>query len=116
MRRWWLERALAAFRDVDVLIAPATPVSAPPIGARSLEVGGRAVPLRPWLGMLAQPFSCIGLPVATVPVFRPGEPPIGVQVVAPPWREDLCLRVAAYLEATGTGIAHPPTFARRQRG
>ena len=27
-----------------------------------------------------------------------GKLPIGVQVVAAPWREDLCLAVAAYLE------------------
>ena len=29
VRRWWLERALAAFRNVDLLIAPATPCAAP---------------------------------------------------------------------------------------
>jgi Asp-tRNA(Asn)/Glu-tRNA(Gln) amidotransferase A subunit family amidase len=27
--------------------------------------------------------------------------PIGVQLIAAPWREDLCLRVAAALEAQG---------------
>ena len=63
---------------------------------------------RPALGLLAQPFSCIGLPVATAPVFRPGTMPLGVQIVAPPWREDLCLRAAAALEARGVAAAHPP--------
>lgn len=109
VRRWWLERALAVFREVDLLLVPATPVPAPPSGAKTLEIGGRNLPLRPTLGLLAQPFSCIGLPVVTAPVFAPGEPPIGVQIVAPPWREDLALRAAAALAAAGVACAHPPT-------
>jgi amidase/aspartyl-tRNA(Asn)/glutamyl-tRNA(Gln) amidotransferase subunit A len=43
--------------------------------------------------------------VVTVPVWgmNPDAPqlPIGVQLIAAPWREDLCLRVAAALEAAG---------------
>jgi amidase/aspartyl-tRNA(Asn)/glutamyl-tRNA(Gln) amidotransferase subunit A len=35
--------------------------------------------------------------------------PIGVQVIAAPWREDLCLRVAAALEAAG--VAKAPVAA-----
>jgi amidase/aspartyl-tRNA(Asn)/glutamyl-tRNA(Gln) amidotransferase subunit A len=34
------------------------------------------------------------------------ELPLGVQVIAAPWREDLCLRVARALEAAG--VAHAP--------
>jgi Asp-tRNA(Asn)/Glu-tRNA(Gln) amidotransferase A subunit family amidase len=111
VRRWWLERALAAFARVDLILAPATPCAAPAIGAKALVLGGRSVPLRPSLGLLAQPFSCIGLPVATVPVFPRGSLPVGVQLVAPPWREALCLRVAAALEAADAAAAHPPTAA-----
>ena len=76
-----------------------------------LELGDRRLPLRPSLGLLAQPFSCIGLPVTTVPVFAPGDAPIGVQLIAPPWREDLCLRAAAFLEAQ----ASPSPTDRPQR-
>jgi 1-carboxybiuret hydrolase len=108
VRRWWLGRALAAFRDADVLIAPATPCAAPPIGTRSISLGGRVLPLRPTLGLLAQPFSCIGLPVVTVPVLLAGAAPIGVQIVAAPWREDLCLRVAAFLGAQRVCLAAFP--------
>jgi Asp-tRNA(Asn)/Glu-tRNA(Gln) amidotransferase A subunit family amidase len=64
---------------------------------------------RPSLGVLTQPLSCIGLPVATVPIFEPGQPPIGVQLGAAPWSEDLCLRAAYCLESAGTAVAHPPT-------
>jgi aspartyl-tRNA(Asn)/glutamyl-tRNA(Gln) amidotransferase subunit A len=109
VRRWWLARMLESFADIDLILAPATPASAPLIGADTLDIGGRAVPLRPNLGLLAQPFSCVGLPVATVPVFAPGALPLGVQLIAPPWREDLCLRAAQYLEDAGIAKAHPPT-------
>ena len=95
----------AQLRDVDVLIAPATPCVAPPIGTETLQLGGRTLPARASLGLLTQPVSCIGLPVVTVPLWGQCEDaphlPIGVQLIAAPWREDLCLRVAAALEAQG---------------
>ncbi len=116
VRRWWLERMLAMFREVDLVLAPATPFTAPEIGQKSFELGGRTLPVRPNLGLLAQPFSAIGLPVATVPVFEPGAMPIGVQLIAAPWREDLCLRAAARLEAKGSARAHPPAGFDRPPG
>ncbi len=108
VRHWWLERMLEAFREVDLILAPATPCPAPTIGQKTLEIGGATLPLRPNLGLMAQPFSCVGLPVVTVPVFAPGALPIGVQIIAPPWREALALRAAAELERAGVALAHPP--------
>jgi Asp-tRNA(Asn)/Glu-tRNA(Gln) amidotransferase A subunit family amidase len=41
-----------------------------------------------------------------VPVWTPGERlPIGVQIIAAPWREDLALRAARALEAEGIASA-----------
>lgn len=103
------EAALAAaalFRDVDLLIAPATPTVAPAIGTEWLEIGGRRLPARASLGILTQPISCIGLPVCSVPVWGCHPTlPIGVQLIAAPWREDLALRVAWHLEAIGVASA-----------
>ncbi|MEO0822980.1 MAG: AtzE family amidohydrolase, partial [Pseudomonadota bacterium] len=111
VRRRWLGRVLRAFETVDLLVVPATPFTAPEIGQRRIEIGGREVLLRPNLGLLAQPFSCIGLPVVTVPVFEPGALPIGIQLVAPPWREARALAAAAWLEGAGLATAHPPPAA-----
>jgi aspartyl-tRNA(Asn)/glutamyl-tRNA(Gln) amidotransferase subunit A len=36
--------------------------------------------------------------------------PIGVQVIAPPWREDLALRVAYALEQQGVAAAPRPSM------
>jgi len=88
-----------------VLLAPATPCVAPLLGTEWLELNGQRLPARPSLGLLTQPISCIGLPVCAVPVWgtNPALPglPIGVQVIAAPWREDHALRVGAALEAAG---------------
>jgi amidase/aspartyl-tRNA(Asn)/glutamyl-tRNA(Gln) amidotransferase subunit A len=94
----------------DVLLAPATPCSATAIGQEHFELGGQRLLVRPSMGLLTQPISCIGLPVCAVPVWLPGAAlPIGVQVIAAPWREDLVLRVAAELERLGA--VHAPVAA-----
>jgi amidase/aspartyl-tRNA(Asn)/glutamyl-tRNA(Gln) amidotransferase subunit A len=95
------------FEEVDVVLAPATPYVAPRIGQETIEVDGEAIPVRPNLGVFTQPISCIGWPVIAAPIADPGAVgtpgglPIGVQVIAAPWREDLVFRVAAALEAAG---------------
>ena len=105
VRHWFARQVAASFREVDVLNAPATPCTAPVIGTEWLDLNGQRLPARPSLGLLAQPVSCIGLPVVTVPVWGadPAAPhlPLGVQLIAAPWREDLCLRVAHALQTAG---------------
>ena len=102
LRRQFHARMLDLFGDVDLLLAPATPCRAPRIGQKTMVLGGIEMPVRPNLGIYTQPISCIGLPVVAVPVWTDGIAlPIGVQVIAPPWREDLALRAAAMLEAQG---------------
>ena len=109
VRYWFARRVARVFETVDVLLAPATPCVAPVLGTEWLELGGARLPARASLGVLTQPISCIGLPVVTIPVWgmNPHAPhlPIGVQVIAAPWREDLALRVAAELEALGLASA-----------
>ncbi|KIQ29180.1 amidase [Variovorax paradoxus] len=113
VRRVYAEAVARLFGRYDILLAPATPSAATPIGAETFEVNGHTLPVRPNMGLLTQPFSCIGLPVCAVPVWGAhASLPIGVQVIAAPWREDLVLRVAAALEAAG--VAHAPVAALSQ--
>lgn len=106
-RRWFHDRMMRLFDSIDLIIAPATPCPAPEIGQRTLVLRGETVPLRPNLGLFTQPISCIGLPVAAVPLFGAGFP-IGVQLIAAPWREDICLRAAYALERLGCVEAKAP--------
>ncbi|WP_291955734.1 AtzE family amidohydrolase [Chelatococcus sp.] len=105
-RRWFHDEMMRAFEEVDLIIAPATPCPAPPIGQKTLELRGEILPLRPSLGIFTQPISCVGLPVAAVPITG-GELPIGVQLIAPPWREDICLTAAYILQEMGVCSAEP---------
>jgi AtzE family amidohydrolase len=100
-RRWFYDQALSLFRSYDLLLAPATPITAPLIGSTTLVLGEQTLPLRPNLGLYTQPISFIGLPVVTVPIHHGGSMPAGVQIIAAPWREALALRVAAWLEDRG---------------
>ena len=102
LRRWFALRVAEILREVDVLIAPATPCVAPTIGSEWLQIQGRRLPTRPSLGLLTQPISFFGLPVCAAPVWGcHATMPIGVQIVAAPWREDVVLRVAHHLQQAG---------------
>jgi AtzE family amidohydrolase len=104
-RRWYHDRLLELFTKVDVILAPSTPCCAFPLGTETLDIEGVRLAARANLGMYTQPLSCIGLPVAAVPIEIGSRLPIGIQVVAAPWREDICLRVAAALEQHGIARA-----------
>jgi 1-carboxybiuret hydrolase len=108
-RRWYREEMLKLFADVDVILAPATPCAAPLIGQQTFMFGDQELPVRANLGIYTQPISFIGLPVVAVPI--PLSPlPIGVQIIAAPWREDIALRVAYTLEIDGIVAAPRPTI------
>jgi len=104
VRQLYREEVLTAFRNHDVLIAPATPCSAPKLGQATIMVDGAEVAARPNIGLLTQPLSFIGLPIVTVPIHN-GPMPIGVQIIAAPWREDVALAVAHRLEQAGIASA-----------
>jgi 1-carboxybiuret hydrolase len=108
-RRWYRGEVLKLFENVDAILAPATPCTAPAIGQQTFVVDGVELPVRPNIGIYTQPISFIGLPVVAVPV--PLSPmPIAVQVIAAPWREDIALRIAYALEQAGVCAAPRPKF------
>jgi amidase/aspartyl-tRNA(Asn)/glutamyl-tRNA(Gln) amidotransferase subunit A len=104
-RAQYRAKVLDLFRDWDLLLAPATPIAAPAIGTETFELRGQPVPARAGMGLLTQPISFAGCPVVAVPVWPCGALPIGVQIIAAPWREDLALRAARVLEAQGVARA-----------
>ncbi len=106
-RRWYRAQVAELFKTVDVIIAPATPCIAPKLGQATFVLDGVELPVRANIGIHTQPISFIGLPVVAVPI--PLEPmPMGVQIIAAPWREDIALRVAFALERSGVAVAPPP--------
>jgi 1-carboxybiuret hydrolase len=105
-RRAYRDAMMALFQEVDVIIAPSTPMRAPKLGQKTAIFGGVELPVRSTLGIFTQPFSFIGLPVVAVPIWTEGQKlPLGLQAIAAPWREDFALRVARQLEKAGVALA-----------
>lgn len=109
VRRMVRDKVNALFKDWDILLTAATPVSAPVIGTEWLDINGTQYPARAAMGLLTQPISFAGCPVVAAPMWPSdtGGMPIGVQIIAAPWREDLAFRAAQALEAAG--VAHVKT-------
>ena len=102
-----VSRDLAALmRDHDVLLAPATPCPAFPLGTADWAVEGVTLPIRLGIGMFTQALTLTGVPIAVV--SRTGETsglPVGVQVIGRPFEEATVLRAARRLERAGFHVA-----------
>ena len=105
-RRWFRDQMLELFNGVDAILVPSTPMRAPKLGQKTALFGGVEMPIRPNLGLFTQPFSFVGLPVVAAPIAIDGHAlPLGLQIVAAPWREDTALRIARQLETLGLAKA-----------
>jgi amidase len=99
------------FTQVDCVVTPCMAV--PPFAVEQNYpdlVGGK--PMATYVDWIAPTFvwSMTGLPVAAVPAgLDPRGLPAGLQVVAPPGREELALAVAAAIEKRHP-IGHPPAL------
>jgi AtzE family amidohydrolase len=102
------DRMREIFRSVDVILAPTTPCPAIRIGEPTIFLNGKELPSRANIGIFTQPFSFIGLPIVSVPVFEPDSLPLGVQLIGAPYKEEAVLRVAWQLEKMGIACAHLP--------
>lgn len=111
-RRLYRDKVNALFEHWDVLLAPATPVSATPIGTEWLELNGQQLPSRAAMGLLTQPISFAGCPVLVAPMWPEGAAamPLGVQLIAAPWREEAAFRVAHALERSGAAYINKVRF------
>lgn len=102
--------------DVDVILAPTTPIPAPPIEeckSGSVAVDGRRIKLQDkrgnFLTMCTIPFNVNGLPSLSLPCgFSKAGMPIGMQVAAGAFREAMVLRVAYGYEQAAPWAARRP--------
>ncbi|WP_288421341.1 AtzE family amidohydrolase [uncultured Pantoea sp.] len=103
-RRHFQQQVLPLFDHYDVLIAPATPCTATTIGQETIHINGQDLPTRASMGMLTQPISFLGLPVCSVPLLTASGLPIGLQLIAAPFNEQLALRAAWVLQQQGVTL------------
>jgi aspartyl-tRNA(Asn)/glutamyl-tRNA(Gln) amidotransferase subunit A len=115
-RRLLKERFAAVFQQIDLLAAPTTPIVAFPLDATMAAVhdakSGETVerPVAVLMMRLTSPGNVTGLPAISVPGgFTSAGLPIGFQLVARPFEEDLLLGAAyAYEQATRWHTRKPP--------
>ena len=111
VRRKVAEELAHLHEKADVLIAPATPCPAFPLGADRWTVDGRDLAIRLDIGLFTQALTLTGVPIAVVTTrgARSGLP-VGVQIIGRPFREDQVLAAASLLESQGFSVA--PEAAR----
>lgn len=109
-RRAIVERARALYERIDVLATPTSPVTAPPIGDETVQVGREREPVRSAMGRLCRLASFSGFPAVAVPSgFTPAGLPVSLHLMAAPFRETTALKLAhAYERATDWHARRPP--------
>ncbi len=105
----------AFMADYDAIVCPvesglAHPPLPPGESGSSRDWTGTA---KDWAHMKA--YNLTGWPAVSVPAGVSGNLPFGIQVVARPWRDDIALAVAAFIEQRMGGFVAPPEPVRAWR-
>ena len=100
-----MTRAIVARFDdeFDLLVTPTMSIEPPRVGLLGAVHAGAGTGLPPVeivaMAAFTAVFNITGQPAVSLPLFvAPSGLPVGVQLVAGPWREDRLVRVAAQLE------------------
>jgi aspartyl-tRNA(Asn)/glutamyl-tRNA(Gln) amidotransferase subunit A len=108
-RRWLDDQVRPLFERYGLLVAPAMPIVAPLIGEDPVELAGKRVPFRLTVIPFNSPWSCLGLPVASVPCGFVDSLPIGLALVGRRGADATVLRAAQmFQQATDWHERRPP--------
>jgi aspartyl-tRNA(Asn)/glutamyl-tRNA(Gln) amidotransferase subunit A len=108
-RRWFDDGLRKLFESIDLLVAPAMPIVAPPLGEDAVEVRGETLPYRLALIPFNSPWSLAGLPAASVPCGFVDRLPVGLALVGRRFEDGTVLRAAhAFQQATDWHERRPP--------
>jgi aspartyl-tRNA(Asn)/glutamyl-tRNA(Gln) amidotransferase subunit A len=112
-RRLFVDELSQVLDVVDVLATPTLPVAAPRIGATTIELGGRSVPLSGPVGSAmsqnTHPANQSGVPAITLPTgCTPDGLPIGFQLMAAAFQDWKLLSIAAFVESVTRFNTTPP--------
>lgn len=89
----------AIWQEVDVIATPTTPVVAPAIGQKEVEINGQKEDVRLASTRLVRAINLLGEPALSMPCGKSkGGLPIGLQLIAAPFAEPKLLQIARTLE------------------
>ncbi|MCW2700689.1 MAG: hypothetical protein JWQ45_2224, partial [Blastococcus sp.] len=101
-----------AFALADILVMPGTPAAAPTLDDLCVTINGAKVPMHQAQSRATMMCNLSGVPALMLPTgFTPDGLPVAGQVVAPPLREDLLLRVGAAFQGTATTAGSTPVVS-----
>ncbi len=93
-RRVYLQGIKEIFEHVDLLVAPTMPILPPRFGEQTVSVDGVEVVYRLAFIHHLSPWSCAGLPAASVPCGFVEGMPVGMTLVGRPFEDAAVLRAA----------------------
>ena len=109
IRRRMFEEFATVWQEVDCLLMPTTPNTAPEIGQKTVWMKGSEEDVRLATTRLVRGINVLGWPALSMPCgLSASGLPIGLQILAPPFEEALILKTAAALEDGGVGIPQSP--------
>ena len=89
----------ALFDSIDCLLIPTTPTTAPRIGQHQVELAGEKLDTRVANTSLVRGFNVLGFPALSMPWGQDqGGLPIGIQMIARPFEENLLFLLGEALE------------------
>ena len=98
------------FEQVDCIFTPATPMTAPKIGQKALEIRGAAEEVRAAATRFTRGMNALGLPAISIPCgFSRSGLPIGLQMICAARQDDLLLHAAAAMEDAVGLIGRAPS-------
>lgn len=106
LRRALLKDFHALFASIDCLFTPTTPITAPRIGQKQVELDGQMVDTRLTTTRFVRGINVLGFPALSLPCgTSTAGLPIGLQMIARPYDEALLLSLGEALEPR---LASPP--------
>jgi aspartyl-tRNA(Asn)/glutamyl-tRNA(Gln) amidotransferase subunit A len=98
-----------AFEQVDIIVAPASPIPAPLIGENEVTIAGGKHTVRALVTSVNRPLNVSGNPALSIPCgFTDKGLPVGLQLIGARWGEASLLAIAqSYEEAAGWSSRHP---------
>jgi aspartyl-tRNA(Asn)/glutamyl-tRNA(Gln) amidotransferase subunit A len=115
VRKMLVEDFRALFKEIDVLYTPTIPVSPARIGEMEIELGGEKHNVRLATTRFVRGINLLGYPAVSMPCgFTGAGLPIGLQLIARPFEDEILLSWCARLEGAlgvagdgGTTPFHP---------
>jgi aspartyl-tRNA(Asn)/glutamyl-tRNA(Gln) amidotransferase subunit A len=103
LRKVLLNEFRALFRSIDCLFVPTTPITAPRIGEKEVDLDGQREDTRIATTRLVRGMNVLGFPALSIPCGKSAGLPIGLQMIGRPFEENLLLSLGETLEASFAG-------------